>query len=94
MAFFVYIMTNRQHGTLYVGQTDDIARRAHEHRNGHADGFTKEHNLHRLVFVEVHESREAARHREHQIKNWRRAWKVALIEETNPQWNDLFDTLQ
>lgn len=85
MAFFVYIMTNRQHGTLYVGQTDDIARRAHEHRNGHADGFTKEHNL---------QSREAARYREHQIKNWRRAWKIALIEETNPQWNDLFDTLQ
>lgn len=93
MTFFVYIMTNRKHGTLYVGHTDNINRRAYEHREGSVPGFTKEHGLKQLVYIEPCDSREAARHRERQLKNWQRSWKIQLIENENPQWQDLFETL-
>ncbi|MEQ8747975.1 GIY-YIG nuclease family protein [Pyruvatibacter sp.] len=93
MAFFVYIMTNRKHGTLYIGQTDDLPKRAHQHRNGLVDGFTKEYGLKRLVYFEATEDRDSARYREHQLKNWQRAWKIELIEKINPDWQDLFDEL-
>ena len=93
MAFFVYIMTNRKHGTLYIGHTDDIRRRAHQHRTGEIPGFTKTNDLKQLVHLEPCDSREAARHREQQLKNWQRSWKIQLIEKNNPNWQDLFDTL-
>ena len=76
---WVYIMTNRPNGTLYVGTTTDLAWRAWEHRNGVADGFTKQYGLTRLVYAERREDILAAKQRERNIKHWRRAWKVTLI---------------
>ena len=90
---WVYIVTNRPNGTLYVGVTSDLARRVHEHREGLIDGFTKRYGLTRLVYAEPHEDISEAIRREKAIKRWRRAWKVRLIHESNPDWNDLFDTL-
>ena len=90
---FVYIMTNTPNGILYVGVTNDIARRAWEHREGAVDGFTKRYGLKRLVWFEPHESIVAAIQREKNMKHWPRAWKVRLILATNPEWNDLYDTL-
>jgi putative endonuclease len=89
----VYIMASRRNGTLYVGVTTNIARRVWEHRLDVVDGFTRDHGVHRLVFVEAHDSLENAILREKRIKRWRRAWKLELIEENNPQWRDLYDYL-
>jgi putative endonuclease len=93
MSFYVYILANFCNGTLYVGMTDDLARRIFEHQTGIIPGFTKKHNLKMLVWYEVHESRETAFQRERQIKKWNRAWKLELIEATNPNWKDLTDEL-
>ena len=90
---WVYIMTNRPNGTLYVGVTANLVRRAWEHREGVVEGFTKRYGLKRLVFVERHESIHAAIQREKNIKHWPRAWKVRLILAANSNWNDLFDQL-
>lgn len=90
---WVYIMTNKPRGTLYVGVTSDIARRAFEHREGAIEGFTKRHGLKRLVFAERHETIEEAIAREKQLKNWQRAWKIELILSANPGWDDLYETL-
>ena len=93
---WVYIVTNRPNGTLYVGTTADIARRAWEHRERVADGFTKKYGLKRLkrlVYAEWHDSILAAKQREMNIKHWRRAWKVALLLRDNPKWDDLHDRL-
>jgi putative endonuclease len=90
---FVYIMTNRPNGTLYVGVTNDIARRTYEHREGLAGGFTKRHGLKRLVWYEPHESISNAIQRETSMKRWPRAYKVRLIMEMNPDWADLYETL-
>ena len=90
---WVYIMTNRPNGILYVGVTNDIARRAWEHREGRLEGFTKRYGLKRLVYVEEHLSIKTALQREKNLKHWRRAWKVALILKTNPCWRDLYDRL-
>ena len=90
---WVYIMTNRPNGTLYIGVTNDIARRAYEHRTGAADGFTKRYGLRRLVYVEQHSDILAAIQREKNLKEWPRAWKVRLIQAINPQWVDLYDSL-
>ena len=90
---FVYIMTNRPNGTLYVGVTNDIARRAYEHRHGLISGFTKRYGLKRLVYAEPHELIVAAIQREKTMKHWPRAWKVRLILGANPNWDDLYDTL-
>ncbi len=93
MAFYVYIMTNRPYGTLYVGVTNDIARRGWEHQEGSVDGFTKTYGLKRLVHYEEFQSIADAIHREKRLKHWNRAWKVALIEERNPDWEDFYPTL-
>ncbi len=90
---WVYIMTNRPNGTLYVGVTDDLARRAWEHRAGLVEGFTKQYGLRRLVFTERYDDMRAARQRERNMKHWRRAWKVRLILAQNPDWADLYDRL-
>ena len=90
---FVYIMTNRPNGILYVGVTNDVARRAWEHRQGLVDGFTKRYGLKRLVYFERHESIALAIRREKAIKHWPRAWKVRLILAVNPGWDDLYETL-
>ena len=90
---WVYIMTNRPNGTLYVGVTSDLARRVWEHREGVVDGFTKTYGLNRLVFAERHEEISAAIQREKNMKHWPRAWKVRLILAQNPNWDDFYDRL-
>ena len=93
MGGWVYIMTNRPFGTLYVGVTSDIARRAWEHRQGTASGFTSRYRLTRLVFMERHEEIEVAIRREKRFKHWPRQWKLNLIVDQNPLWEDLFERL-
>ena len=83
----------RRGGTLYIGVTADIARRATEHREGSADGFTKRYGLKCLVYAERYEEIEQAIAREKQLKNWKREWKIELIVSANPDWDDLYDTL-
>ena len=90
---WVYIMTNRPNGTLYVGVTSDIGRRAYEHREGLVEGFTRRYGLKRLVRKEFHEDIRSAIQRESNIKHWSRAWKVRLILMENREWRDLFDEL-
>ena len=93
MGGWVYIMTNRRDGILYVGVTNDIVRRAWEHREGVVEGFTKRYGLKRLVHVERFEDIRDAIHREKILKHWPRDWKVRLIQVENPDWNDLYDRL-
>ena len=90
---FVYIMTNRRNGTLYVGVTSDLIGRCYQHRNGLLRGFTKQYGLKQLVYFERHEDIRSAIQREKTIKHWPRAWKVRLIHRHNPDWQDLFHSL-
>ena len=92
-AGYVYLMSNKRNGILYCGVTSDLERRIHEHREGLVDGFTKRYGLKRLVWMETHEDITDAIQRETSIKRWPRAWKVRLIHATNPEWNDLYETL-
>jgi putative endonuclease len=91
--FVVYILASRRNGTLYVGVTSDLAKRIWEHRQGFVDGFTKDYGVAMLVWYEMHDTAESAITREKQLKKWNRAWKVRLIEEVNPYWNDLYSNL-
>ena len=93
MSAWVYIMTNRRNGILYVGSTVHLARRAWEHREDVADGFTKKYGLKRLVYAEEHSTLLGARQREMKIKHWPRKWKVQLIHRDNPFWEDIYDRL-
>ncbi len=86
---FVYIITNKRYGTLYVGVTSDLAKRVAQHRLSVFDGFSKKHELKRLVWYEPHDSIVSAIEREKRIKRWHRDWKVNLIQAVNPDWNDL-----
>ncbi len=87
--YYVYMLASRRNGTLYVGVTNDIARRIWEHKNKVAEGFTKKHEVHLLVWFETFNDIEEAIIREKQLKGWNRAWKIRLIEEHNSGWNDL-----
>jgi putative endonuclease len=89
----VYILASRRNGTLYVGVTSDLARHALEHRSDAVEGFTRRYGVHRLVFAEFHDTMDGAILREKQLKRWRRAWKLELIERANPQWRDLYEDL-
>jgi len=91
--FFVYILTNRPKGVLYVGVTNDLARRIWQHRSKAVAGFTRTYGVTRLVYYEEHASILQAREREGAMKRWRRVWKFKLIEEVNPTWRDLYDEL-
>ena len=91
--FNVYILASRRNGTLYVGVTNDLARRMTEHKAKLVPGFTRKYNVDKLVYAEGYASILEARSRERAIKRWRRDWKVALIEKQNPQWQDLSATL-
>tara|TARA_R110002110_G_scaffold79145_5_gene207049 strand:- start:1534 stop:1821 length:288 start_codon:yes stop_codon:yes gene_type:complete len=93
MSYYVYILTNQKRGTLYVGVTNDIARRTWQHREGIGAQFTKRYGLGRLVYAEEHGDVEEAIRREKAIKEWKRAWKIELIESANPEWKDLYDGL-
>jgi putative endonuclease len=90
---YVYILSSRRHGTLYIGVTNDLIRRVWEHREGIVPGFTKTYRVHRLVYYEAFGSVVDAIEREKHLKKWRRDWKIRLIEETNPTWDDLYDNL-
>lgn len=90
---WVYIVTNKRDGILYVGVTSDMRRRASEHRDGTYPGFSKRHGLKRLVYMESHDEIESAIARETRIKKWPRAWKVRMIHGFNPDWDDLYETL-
>ncbi|MCC6778367.1 MAG: GIY-YIG nuclease family protein [Hyphomicrobiales bacterium] len=92
-SYWVYILASRIGGTLYIGVTNDLIRRVYEHKMGLADGFTKKYRVHRLVYFEELGDIEAAILREKQMKKWNRAWKVKLIEEKNPNWDDLYPSI-
>ena len=91
--FFVYILASKKNGTLYVGVTNDLARRLAEHKAKLVPGFTQRYQVDRLVYFETFDSILEARAREHALKRWRRAWKISLIESLNPDWRDLSDQL-
>jgi putative endonuclease len=93
MAGYVYMMSNRRYGTIYIGVTADLPRRAWEHREEIIAGFTKRYKLHDLVWYEIHESIVAAIQREHTMKHWPRRWKTTLIDAMNPDWDDLYPAL-
>jgi putative endonuclease len=90
---YVYIMASRRNGTIYIGATSDLAKRAYEHRNGLIRGFTRKYGCKLLVWYQAFDDLDAARHRELQMKEWRRAWKLAAIEAMNPAWDDLYQSL-
>ena len=90
MNYCVYLLASKRNGTLYAGVTNDLIRRVWEHKNDVVEGFTKRYSVHRLVWFECTESVHAAITREKQIKKWNRAWKLELIEKTNPEWRDLY----
>ena len=92
-AYFVYILASRKNGTLYVGVTNDLARRISEHKSKLVPGFTRKYSVDQLVYFEQYASILEARAREHALKRWRRAWKIALIEKLNPDWRDLSGSL-
>lgn len=90
---YVYIMTNKPFGRLYVGVTADIAARVTTHKEGGGSIHCKRYNLHRLVYIEQHASIEDAIAREKAMKKWLRQWKLRLVSEANPNWDDLYDSL-
>ena len=90
MAFYVYIITNKPKGVLYIGMTNDLTRRVYKHKQKIIEGFGKRYNLNKLVYVEEHGTPLDAITREKQLKNWHRDWKIELIESINPQWNNLY----
>lgn len=87
--FYIYIVTNKKHGTLYIGVTSNMHRRIYEHQNKILKGFTEKYNLDKLVYYEIHDTAEAAITKEKQLKFWKRDWKIKLIEDFNPEWMDL-----
>jgi len=91
--YFVYIMANKRNGTLYVGVTNNLKVRVYEHKIGLAEGFTKKYGLKTLVYYELHNNPESAIMREKQLKEWKRLWKLKLIEDVNPDWSDLYGKL-
>ena len=91
--YYVYILASGRNGTLYVGVTNDLARRVYEHRNDFIKGFTQRYGVHILVHFEQCQSADSAIQREKRLKSWRRKWKIELIEETNPEWKDLYESV-
>ncbi|HWZ09563.1 MAG TPA: GIY-YIG nuclease family protein [Xanthobacteraceae bacterium] len=91
--YYVYLLASRKHGTLYVGVTRDLLRRAYQHKTRAAQGFTFRYNVHLLVWFETFDDPLSAIAREKEIKKWRREWKINLIERSNPGWIDLYETL-
>ena len=89
----VYILASKRNGTLYIGVTSDLRKRIWEHREGFVEGFTKKYSVHRLVYYELFAEMYDAITREKRLKKWRRAWKIRLIEENNPSWDDLWQQI-
>lgn len=88
--FYVYILASQKNGTLYAGHTDNLSERIWAHKQGLGSIFTRKYGVTRLVWFEHHETRDGAKTREYQIKKWKRAWKIRLIEDANPGWDDLY----
>jgi putative endonuclease len=88
--YYVYLLASKGNGTLYMGVTSDLVKRVYEHKNDLVDGFTKKYHVHKLVYYEVTGDINGAINREKQIKKWKRAWKIELIEKINPDWRDLY----
>ncbi len=93
MSAYIYIMTNKKDGTLYIGVTNDLIKRVYEHKESFVESFTKKYNLKSLVYFEVFDAIEEAIIKEKQLKNWKREWKIALIEKENRDWKDLHEGL-
>ncbi len=91
--FYVYMMTNKRNGTLYVGSTSDLIKRVWEHKNKVIPGFTAKYNVHILVYYEAHETYAEAARREKRFKNWCRQWKLNVIEAFNSEWHDLYEEI-
>lgn len=91
--YYVYIMARGQNSTFYVGVTSDLVSRVWQHKNEVTSGFTQKYNIKNLVYFEIFEDPENAIKREKRLKKWNRPWKMRLIEETNPEWKDLYETL-
>jgi putative endonuclease len=89
----VYILASQRYGTLYVGVTSNLVQRIWQHKNDQAEGFTKKYGVHTLVWYEPHETMESAIAREKAVKEWKRAWKLELIEAQNPEWLDLYEQI-
>ena len=93
MAYYVYLLASQRNGTLYLGVTNNLVRRIHEHKAKVSPGFSREYGVNRLVWFETYDDPTNAITREKELKKWRRAWKLRLIEESNPQWVDLYDQI-
>jgi len=89
----VYILASKRNGTLYIGMTSDLIKRIWEHKNNMVEGFTKRYDVHHLVWYELHESMQSAIEQEKRLKEWKRVWKLELIENSNPSWLDLYNTI-
>ena len=89
-SYWVYILASRIGGTLYIGVTNDLVRRVYEHKMKYVEGFTRKYDVDRLVYFEQYADIEAAILREKRLKKWNRAWKIRLIEDLNPNWDDLY----
>ena len=88
--YYTYLLASRQNGTLYIGSTPDLKRRIYEHKNKLIEGFTKKYNITMLVYFEISDTRIIAIHRKKQLRKWKRNWKLRLIEDHNPMWDDLY----
>jgi putative endonuclease len=93
MAFYVYLLASKKHGRLYLGVANDIVRRVYEHRTKAVPGFTKRYDVDKLVWFEIYDDAITAVAREKELKKWRRDWKIRLIEEENPGWVDLYQSI-
>lgn len=91
--FCVYMLASKRYGTLYIGVTSDLPKRISEHKHGLVDGFTKKHKVCNLVYYEQHENAESAIKRERNMKEWKRDWKIELVEKDNPNWWDLSENI-
>ena len=91
--YYVYILTSKRNGTLYIGVTNNLIKRVYEHKNDIINGFTKKYHVHKLVYYEQTNDINSAIQREKQLKKWRRQWKIDLIEKNNPNWDDLYKVL-
>ncbi len=90
---YTYILASKRNGTLYIGSTSDLIKRIWEHKNKFTSGFTAQHNVHMLVYYEIHTTYLEAAYREKGFKKWRRDWKLNLIEHFNPTWRDLYEDI-
>jgi putative endonuclease len=93
LSYYVYLLASRKYGTLYVGVTSDLIRRVYEHKSKAVRGFTAKYGVDRLVWFECHDDPSSSIAREKEIKKWRRDWKISLIEENNPDWLDLYESV-